>query len=101
MPKTEVYSWRITPELKAELETAARLEKTNVGALLSRIAEGWLEKRRADHEKEQGRLHARLAAAVEAVSDDPKYSSDTYSKDKLRRRVVERVGRRMSDEGSD
>ena len=43
MAKTEVYSWRVDPALKRELETIARAEKTSVGALVDRACRSWLE----------------------------------------------------------
>ncbi len=46
MNKTEVYSWRVDPELKSELEAVAREEKTSVGGLLDRAARDLLESRK-------------------------------------------------------
>jgi len=41
--KTEVYSWRLSPRLKADLEEAARVEQKSVAELLDRIARNWLQ----------------------------------------------------------
>ena len=71
MAKSEVYSWRVTPALKAELEAAARAEQTSVGAILERIARDWLRARGSDEEEDtekQRRLHARARAAIGTVS---------------------------------
>lgn len=68
MSKSEVYSWRITPALKAQLEAAARDEKTTVSALLERMVRDWLAARLPDDAKEQRRLHARALAAIGTVS---------------------------------
>ena len=43
MSKTEVYSWRVDPALKRELEAAARAEKTSVSAVLDRACRSWLD----------------------------------------------------------
>src|SRR5579863_274524 len=59
--KTEVYSWRISPELKTDLEAEARREKLSVSALLDRLASEGLAERRSRSEAddaEQARLHA-------------------------------------------
>jgi hypothetical protein len=45
MSKSEVYSWRVTPALKAELEAAARAEKVPLSVLLETIAYDWLRGR--------------------------------------------------------
>ena len=52
MNKTEVYSWRLDPDLKQRLEDAARAEKTSVGSLLDRIARDWLGKQQIDEDDE-------------------------------------------------
>jgi hypothetical protein len=58
--KTEVYSWRISPDLKTDLEAEARRENLSVSALLDRLACEWLAERRAQSgtdEAVQARLH--------------------------------------------
>jgi hypothetical protein len=65
MSKSEVYSWRLTPALKAELEAAARAEKLPLSTLLERMAEDWLRERGSlEDEAEQERLRAALMACV-------------------------------------
>lgn len=65
MPKTEVYSWRISPDLKAALEEAARAHRLAVSALLERVARRWLiEHARDAEEGEQDRLRTRAMAYV-------------------------------------
>ena len=57
MSKSEVYSWRLSPALKAELEAAARAEKIPLSALLERLALDWLKDRgRSDDEAEKRRM---------------------------------------------
>ena len=61
MAKTEVYSWRVSPHLKEELEEAARAERKSMAELLTEISESWLEHSRrpeATEDEQQRRLHA-------------------------------------------
>jgi hypothetical protein len=63
MNKTEVYSWRLDPDLKQRLEHAARAEKTSVGALLERIARAWLVAQRPEEDEEAMERRIRAEAA--------------------------------------
>ncbi len=56
--KTEVYSWRVSTELKTGLEREARRRKTSVSAVLDLAAQEWLRKSATgkDDEEEQRRL---------------------------------------------
>jgi hypothetical protein len=59
--KSEIYSWRLSQDLKSDLEEAARRERVSVAQLLERIAREWLKARAAaaeDDEAEQERLRA-------------------------------------------
>ena len=59
--KGEVYSWRLSRDLKRELEEAACRERVSVAQLLERIVREWLKARAAaaeDDEAEQERLRA-------------------------------------------
>lgn len=58
--KTEVYSWRLDPELKSSLEHAARCRGRSVAGLLDEIVRAWVEREAAteDDEALQRRLHA-------------------------------------------
>jgi hypothetical protein len=70
MPKTEVYSWRVSRPLKSALEEAARAERMSVADLLDRVTGEWLAGRMAragSGAAEQARLHAgamRLAGSL-------------------------------------
>ena len=73
MSKSEVYSWRLSPALKAELESAARAQKTNVSALLERLVRDWLANRELTVEEDaeqQERLRERLLRAAGTISAD-------------------------------
>ena len=74
MSKTEVYSWRLDPDLKQRLEVAARDEKTSIGGLLDRIARDWLGRQRPDEDDEaaQRRLRAEAAKWIGSIrGSDP------------------------------
>ncbi len=61
MRKSEVYNWRVSPDIKSALEMEARREGVTLASLLHRIAEEWLRVRRASgapEQAEQLRLHA-------------------------------------------
>ncbi len=72
--KSEIYSWRLAPDLKWALEEAARRERVSVSRLLERIAREWLQAQpwRAEGEAEQARLRAAAAPCIGALrSGDP------------------------------
>ena len=73
--KTEVYSWRLSAERKAELEAEARREGTSLSGLLDRVTAGWLAERRngrSDDEAQQAAIRKRAMAAIGSVAgDDP------------------------------
>jgi hypothetical protein len=75
MDKTEVYSWRLDPELKERLSAAARDEKTSIGGLLDRIAREWLQREPAEEDDEamQRRIRAEAAKWIGSIQgSDPK-----------------------------
>jgi len=57
--KSEVYSWRVSAELKTGLAREARRRKMSVSAVLDLAARDWLERGGAEIEddREQPRLH--------------------------------------------
>lgn len=67
MAKSEVYSWRVTPDLKSALEQAARDADTSIGGLLEQIAREWLKGRSDDEGEEQHRLHEAARSWIGAV----------------------------------
>jgi hypothetical protein len=56
---TEVYSWRVSSELKSDLEREARLRKTSLSAVLTLAVRDWLKQSSAsiDEDEEQRKLH--------------------------------------------
>ena len=65
--KTEVYSWRLSSDLKAELEAEARRQKKSVSVLLSEFAQRGLRrtrKLRENDEAEQAKIWARVKECI-------------------------------------
>ena len=92
--KTEVYSWRVSAELKADPEREARRQKLPVSAILDKAARAWLRNERAaaDDEKEQRRLHRAAEKFFGAINGgDPSRSRRVG--EIVRRRLGERYGR--------
>jgi predicted nuclease of restriction endonuclease-like (RecB) superfamily len=93
--KTEVYSWRLSPHLKAELEEAARVERKSVADLLEQIAQDWLERssgRSRNEEERQQQLHkAALESAGSIQGNDPNRAENARSE--VRSRIARRHGR--------
>jgi|ERR1035437_912145 hypothetical protein len=79
--KTEVYSWRLSADKKAELEEEARREGTSMSALLDRVTAEWLTERRNGHwddDAEQAAIRKRAMAAIGSIrSGDPTRSART------------------------
>ena len=77
--KTEVYSWRLSAERKAELEEEARREGAPLSTLLDRVTRDWLAERRkgrSDDAAEQAAIRKRAMSAIGSVSGgDPHRSS--------------------------
>lgn len=84
MSKTEVYSWRLDPELKQRLEVAARDERTSIGRLLERIARDWLSRQRYDDEDEE---QQRLQGLAEDVIGTLSLGEGPYTRQRIRERV--------------
>lgn len=57
--KTEVYSWRVSTDLKTGLEREAHRRKQSLAAVLDLAARDWLSSNAADKggDEEQRRLH--------------------------------------------
>jgi Ribbon-helix-helix protein, copG family len=93
--KTEVYSWRLSPDLKDDLEEAARRERVSVSRLLERIAREWLKARAAaaeDDEAEQERLRAIAMQFVGTIrGGDPDRSSEVSKR--VRELLARKYGR--------
>jgi hypothetical protein len=89
--KTEVYSWRVSTDVKTGLEREARRRKLSVSTVLDLAAREWLNKGGAagDDGEEQLRLRSAAAACFGALaSGQPHRSEDTREavRQRLRRR---------------
>jgi hypothetical protein len=95
MAKSEVYSWRVAPDMKRALEFEARREGATLGNLLERITRQWIAARReasVDDAVEQARLHAAAGKCLGAIAGgDPRRSEKARSD--IRRRLSDRHGR--------
>src|SRR2546427_3159180 len=94
--KTEVYTWRVSPALKAGLEEAARNERRSVADLLDEIVGEHLEgarRRRGSEPERQRRLHQRAALFAGRISrSDPRRAE--RSRDLIRARLRRAAGAR-------
>jgi type II secretory pathway component PulL len=61
--KTEVYSWRVSADLKSALEREARRRKASLSALLDLAARDWLSKGYAETQGDEEQLRLQKAAA--------------------------------------
>jgi hypothetical protein len=97
--KTEVYSWRLSPEKKAELEGEARQEGTSLAQLLDQITADWLNQRhngQSADAAEQASIRRRAAAAIGSVaSGDPLRSSQASQR--VKSILRKRYGRTRTD----
>jgi hypothetical protein len=91
--KTEVYSWRVSSDLKSELEREARLRKTSIAAIVDSAVRAWLQKSAVDptEEAEQRRLHRVAAGCFGVLAGHNPRRAET-ARDAIR----ERLGRRCA-----
>ena len=60
--KNEVYSWRVSTDLKTGLEREARRRKLSLSAVLDLAARDWLNKSGAEIDGDEEQLRLRKAA---------------------------------------
>ena len=92
--KTEVYSWRLSPRRKSELEAEARRQGASLAELLEDITRNWLSSRqqaRQEEESEQQRLHARAEHTFGAIAGGDLHRSQR-ARLAIRRRLRQRHG---------
>jgi len=92
--KTEVYSWRVSSELKSDLERAARRRRSSVAAVLEEAARKWLKESatRVSEDEAQHELHAAVEPFIGALSDIGPADASSMRK-VIRRRLTRRYGR--------
>jgi hypothetical protein len=61
--KTEVYSWRVSPDVKPALEREARRRKISVSAALDLAAREWLLKTGMANDDDEGQYRLKKAAS--------------------------------------
>jgi hypothetical protein len=91
--RTEVYSWRLSGELKSDLEREARLRKVPVSAVLETAVRDWLKKGDTDLSEDdaQCRLHSAAATCFGVVaSGNPRRAETARAalRERLKRRHV-------------
>jgi len=94
--KTEVYSWRMSAELKSELEREARLRKMPIASVLDLAVRDWLKKSGADvaGDAAQRELHAAAEHCLGAFASGNSRRSET-----ARQTVRGRLQRRRQARG--
>ena len=86
--KPEVYSWRLSGELKSDLEREARLRKVPVSAVLETAVRDWLKKGDTDasEDEAQRRFHTAAANCFGVLASGNPRRAET-ARDVLRKRL--------------
>ena len=89
--KTEVYSWRVSSELKSELEQEANRRKISLAKVLDLAARELLHKddAQAESASEQARLQRAAAKCTSSIE-----GTDPWRSTNVRQRVRQRLRRR-------
>lgn len=92
--KTEVYSWRVSRELKSDLEQQARLRKTSLSALVTLAVRNWLKQSAVpvEDDEEQRRLREAAMKCVGAFAGRNPRRAET-ARQAIRERLKRRNGR--------
>ncbi len=97
--RTHVYSWRLSGELKRELERAARLRRASFSAVLEQAARAWLKQNAAelgDDAETQRKLHAAAEPYIGSISGlGGPFTADRV-RESMRRRLQEKYGRKRA-----
>jgi hypothetical protein len=91
--KTEVYSWRLSPHLKDELQEAARAERKSVADLLEEIVVDWLQHTRGQagtDEERQQRVREAVMKCAGTIEGGPDLAENARSE--VRARIARRHG---------
>ncbi len=91
--KSEVYSWRLSSELKSDLERAARLKKVSTSAIIEFAVRDWLQNAGANagDADQQKALHARVAASLGVLAGRNARRAET-----ARALIVQRLTKRRA-----
>jgi len=96
MDKSEVYSWRLSPELKQALEEAARERKVSIARILDEMVREGLSRlgknRDRDEREAEGRIRQAAARSIGSIAGgDAKRA--TRARDRIRARLRQRRAR--------
>lgn len=92
--RTEVYSWRVSTDLKTELEREARRRKISLSGILDVAAREWLNNSGAENEgnEEQIRLQTAAFKCFGAFAGHDAYRSEN-TRQEVRLRLRRHNGR--------
>ena len=92
--KTEVYSWRVSTDIKTGLEREARRRKLSLSAVLDLAAKEWLKKSAPgnDDEEEQRRLQQAALKCVGLIAGGDPLRSENAGR-AVRERLRRHYGR--------
>jgi hypothetical protein len=92
--KTEVYSWRVSSDIKTSLEREARRRKISISAALDAAAREWLQKSSVANEGDEEQRGLRKAASkrLGRLSSGNAQRAETAS-ERVRDRLLRRYGR--------
>lgn len=92
--KNEVYSWRLSGELKSDLERKARLRKVPVSAVLETAVRDWLKNSDTEvpEDEKQRSLQAAAANCFGSLASGNSRRAET-ARDVLRKRLRQRHAR--------
>jgi hypothetical protein len=92
--RTEVYSWRLSGELKSDLEREARARKVPVSSLLDMAVRDWLKRSGEDatDDESQRRLHSAAANSLGVLAGQDSHRSET-ARENIRKRLRRRNAR--------
>ena len=92
--KSEVYSWRVSTDVKTGLEREARRRKLSLSAVLDLAAREWLSKAGGSdgEEEEQRRLHAAASESIGSFAGGDSRRSEN-ARAALRQRLRRRYAR--------
>ncbi len=92
--KTEVYSWRVSSDLKSSLEREARRRKQSLSAVLDLAVRKWLESEKSkSDEEEQRRMHQAMSKYIGAIAGNGERRSERV-RELVRARLMEKRARR-------
>jgi post-segregation antitoxin (ccd killing protein) len=92
--KTEVYSWRLSGDLKSNLEREARQRKLPMSALLESAVQDLLRKSESStpEEEKQRKLHEAVARCMGVLGSGASRRAET-AREAVRTRLRKRHGR--------